>query len=197
LTFGYYREADPFTGTFPLLVPVFFLPLYARSLGYSSSIGAALVAAFNFSSAVGRILTGFMGDKLGPLNSLAGSLMANSLSLLVLWPVSTSLAPLVLFCVINGMSNGGFFAVMPTVVSSVFGSARVTVAMGMIVSGWTGGYLMGAPIAGYLLAAYGGQDAGFKAYRPAIFYAGSLALVATFLVIFVRFRLSKHPLKRL
>ena len=31
---------------------------------------------------------------------------------------------------------------MPTVVGNVFGSARVAVAMGMIVTGWAGGYLM-------------------------------------------------------
>ena len=138
-----------------------------------------------------------MGDKIGPVNSLFVSFAVSALSMLALWPVSTSLAPLILFCMINGMSNGGFFAIIPTVVSSVFGSARVSVAMGMIVSGWTGGYLMGAPIAGYLLAAYGGQDAGFKAYRPAIFYAGSLALLTTALVAAVRLRMSKNPLKRL
>jgi hypothetical protein len=40
------------------------------------------------------------------------------------------------------MSNGGFFSTMPTVVGNVFGSARVSVAMGMIVTGWAGGYLL-------------------------------------------------------
>lgn len=42
--------------TFPLFVPPFFLPLYSRSLGLSSSAGAGLVAGFNFSSAVGRLV---------------------------------------------------------------------------------------------------------------------------------------------
>lgn len=58
----------------------------------------------------------------------------------VLWPVSTSIGPLVVFVIINGMSNGGFFSTMPTVVGNVFGSARVPVAMGMIVTSWAGGY---------------------------------------------------------
>jgi hypothetical protein len=40
------------------------------------------------------------------------------------------------------MSNGGFFSTMPTVVSNVFGSARVSVAMSMVITGWIGGYLM-------------------------------------------------------
>ena len=62
--------------------------------------------------------------------------------MLALWPVSTSLAPMIVFVVMNGISNGGFFSTMPTVVGNVFGSAKVSVAMGMIVTGWTGGYLM-------------------------------------------------------
>lgn len=184
-------------GTFPLFVPPFFLPLYARSIGQSAQVGATLVAAFNFSSAVGRVLCGFMGDKLGPVNSLFVSLIISAVSMLVLWPVSTSLAPLIVFVVINGMGNGGFFAIMPTVVGNVFGSARVSVAMGMIVTGWTGGYLLGAPIAGFILNAYGGAQSGFKAYRPAIFYAGSMALASAGLVAYVRLRMSRVALKRL
>lgn len=117
--------------------------------------------------------------------------------MLALWPVSASLAPLAVFVVINGIGNGGFFAVMPTVVGNVFGSARVSVAMGMIVTGWTAGYLFGAPIAGYILDAYGGEQGGFESYRPAIFYAGSLAMVAAGLVIYVRMRMDRRLMSKL
>ncbi|KAF7554877.1 hypothetical protein G7Z17_g2590 [Cylindrodendrum hubeiense] len=148
-------------GTFPLFVPPFFIPLYSRSMGLSSSTGAGLLAAFNFSSAVGRIICGHFCDIFGPLNTLMVSLMLTAISMLTLWPASTSLAPLAVFVVVNGASNGGFFATMPTV---------------------------GAPIAGYLLESYGGADSGLQAYRPAMFYAGALALGATGLVAFMRFR---------
>lgn len=183
--------------TFPLFVPPFFLPLYARSIGLTSRTGAILVASFNFSSALGRVLCGLMGDKLGPVNTLFISLAISATSMLALWPISTSLAPLIAFVIINGIGNGGFFAIMPTVVGNVFGSARVSVAMGMIVTGWTAGYFLGAPIAGFILDAYGGADSGFKSYRPAIFYAGSMALGSAGLVAYVRLRISRKPLKRL
>lgn len=42
--------------------------------------------------------------------------------------------------------------------------------------------MQGAPIAGYLLEAYGGENGPLKAYRPAIFFAGSMALTASLLV---------------
>lgn len=129
-------------GTFPLFVPPFFLPLYRTSIGLSSGPGAGLVAAFNFSSAIGRIISGLSCDWIGPLNALFISLAISALSMLALWPMSDTLAPLIIFAIVNGAANGGFFATMPTVIGNVFGSARVGVAMGMIVSGWAAGYLM-------------------------------------------------------
>ena len=56
---------------------------------------------------------------------------------------------------------------------------------------------MGAPIAGYLLAAYGGQRSGFKSFRPAMFYAGGMSLLAAALVVLVRLRMSTALRKKL
>ncbi|GKT40640.1 aspyridones efflux protein apdF [Colletotrichum spaethianum] len=184
-------------GTFPLFVPPFFLPLYSKSIGLSSSTGAGLVAGFNFSSAVGRICCGALCDTFGALNVLCVSLALTAVSMLAIWPASTTLAPMIVFVIVNGISNGGFFSTMPTVVGNVFGSARVSVAMSMIVTGWAGGYLMGSPIAGYLLEAYGGAENGLQAYRPAMFYAGSLSLAAAGLVALVRFRINHSILARI
>ncbi|KAG9518609.1 MFS general substrate transporter, partial [Aureobasidium melanogenum] len=112
-------------GTFPLLVPPFFLPLYASSVGLPTGAGAGLVAGFNFASAVGRIGCGFLSDAIGPLNTLLASFVLTAVSMLALWPLSQTLAPLVIFVIINGAANGGFFSTMPTVVGNVFGSARM------------------------------------------------------------------------
>lgn len=130
-----------FVATFPLLVPPFFLPLYSVSIGMPKA-AAALVAGYNAASAVGRIIMGYCCDKIGALNSLFVTLVLVALSMLALWPVSQTLGPLIVFVVINGAACGGFFSVFPTVSGNVFGSARVSVAMGMLVTGWSGGYLL-------------------------------------------------------
>jgi MFS family permease len=143
------KERTPLTTTgivdwklfFPLLVPPYFLPLYSRSMGLSTGTGAGLLAGFSFSSAVGRIMSGYLCDILGPVNTLGVFFLGNSLTMLALWPASTTLAPLAVFAVLNGLMNGGFFSSMPTVVGNVFGSARVSTAMGMMIAGWVAGYL--------------------------------------------------------
>lgn len=128
--------------TFYLLVAPFFLPLYCDTLGLSETTGAALVAVFNFSSAVGRLSCGFLCDKFGPVNTLFFSLLLNAVTLLAVWPFSTSIGPLVVFVILNGVGNGGFFSAMPPVAGSLFGSLRLPVVMGMIITGWGPGYLL-------------------------------------------------------
>ncbi|KAK3683163.1 hypothetical protein LTR37_020502 [Vermiconidia calcicola] len=183
--------------TFSLFVPPFFLPLYCQSLGLRPAVGAATVAAFNFSSALGRIGFGVLCDHLGPLNILFTTLLLNGISMLALWPFSGTLAPLVVFTIWNGVASGGFFAVIPTVIGSVYGSQEVPEAMGMIVTGCAGGYIMGAPIAGYILDAYMGTEDGVAAYRPAMYYAGSMSLGAAILVGFMRLNIDSNMMHRL
>jgi MFS family permease len=63
----------------------------------------------------------------------------------------------------------------------------------MNVTGWTAGYLLGTPIAGYLLESRGADKATtVTLYRPAILYAGVVALVSSALVLLARLKLNTH-----
>ncbi|ETW79330.1 MFS monocarboxylate transporter [Heterobasidion irregulare TC 32-1] len=180
--------------TFPILVPAFFIPLYANSLGASAFTASALLALFNLSSAVGRVGFGALGDRIGPISALALTLLLAAVSMLAIWPVSASLAPLVVFIVLNGIGNGGFFSTMPSVIGHMYGSSRVASALAMVVTGWAFGYLLGSPVAGWLLDAYGGSSAGRTAFRPAIYFAGSLSLLSVVLITAMRHMVTKNKI---
>ncbi|KAF2020654.1 MFS general substrate transporter [Aaosphaeria arxii CBS 175.79] len=189
------------TGTFALYVPPYFLPLFAQSVGLSSSTGAGLVAGFNACNAIGRFIAGPLCDKIGPINMLLITMAVNAATMLAIWPVSDTLGPLVLFATLNGVANGSYFTTFPTVIAGMVGPGRAAVAMSMAITGWTGGYLMGAPIAGYLLQAAGGsrdagREQGISVYRPAIFYAGGISTLASLFVLLARFKLTKQFRKR-
>ncbi|KAH7915992.1 major facilitator superfamily domain-containing protein [Hygrophoropsis aurantiaca] len=172
---------------FPLLVPPFFIPLYASSIGISGTLGSILLALFSLSSAAGRLGFGYLGDIIGPITSLLLTLVVCSLSMLVIWPVSASIGPFVVFVLINGAGNGGFFATMPSVIGHIYGSKRLATALAMVVSAYSAGYLMGAPVAGFILEQYGGNAAGRAAFRPAMYYAGSMSLGSAAFVLVVRY----------
>ncbi|KAJ9608913.1 hypothetical protein H2200_006684 [Cladophialophora chaetospira] len=199
-------------GTFALFIPPYFLPLVAQGIGLSSSTGAGLVGGFNACTALGRFLSGWMSDSIGPLNMFLLAMALNAVSMLAIWPVSNSLASLVIFAMLNGLANGAFFTLYPVVVASTAAriehsdSGRVAVAMGMSITGWTGGYLMGVPIAGYLLQASSlasdsssssaPTNTSIAPYRPAIFYAGGVALASAACVLLARLKLGQGMRKR-
>ncbi|KAI9349800.1 putative monocarboxylate transporter [Zopfochytrium polystomum] len=172
---------------FPLFVPPFFLPLYANSVGLSTSMSSLVLAGFNLSSAVGRFGFGVFADLLlGSLNSLVVCLFLVGISTLVIWPLATSVAPLVVFAIVNGLCAGGMFSLFPGTIANVFGSRNLSQFFNLIFFFWMPGYFLGSPIAGYLLQAYGGPEGGIGAYRPAIFYSGVLSLIAAGFVLAVR-----------
>lgn len=57
-------------------------------------------------------------------------------------------------------------------------------------------YRKGAPIAAYILETHGGEKSTLAAYHPAMFYAGSFAIVAMGLVGAVRLHVDKHVMRR-
>ncbi len=185
-------------GTFALFVPPFFLPLFAHSIGLSASTGAGIVAGFNACTAIGRIAAGFACDKFGPTNMLLLTVALNAISMLAIWPASDTIGPLAVFAAMNGIANGAFFVTMPTAIGRMIGPGQAAVGMGMAITGWTGGYLMGSPIAGILIAAAGAEKAHTVApYRAAIFYAGGVALASATFVLVARLRMDTKLIKRM
>ena len=127
-------------GIFSIYVPPYCMPTFAESIGLSSSTGAALVAGFNASSAVGRIASGFISDKVGSLNVLVTCLALLGTSMFVIWPFASTLGVTVVFVLISGYTVGGIVSMFPTVVGHLFGSANMSVTMGMILTSWSFGY---------------------------------------------------------
>ena len=187
------------TATFTLFVPPFFLPLFARAIGLSSSAGAGLVAGFNACNTLGRFIAGPLCDRIGPLNTFVLTVSLNAITTLAIWPVSSTVPPLVLFVTLNGVANGAFFTTLPITVAGLVDPSRAAVAMSMSITGWTGGYLMGPAIAGYLLDANsmaGSAEHAVSAYRSAIFYAGGLATLSSVFVLVARLFVTKKLLKK-
>ncbi|BGP11440.1 hypothetical protein JCM10049v2_007347 [Rhodotorula toruloides] len=182
---------------FPLFVPPFFLPLYGTSIGLSATTASYILAGFNLSSALGRICFGLGADRLlGSLNSLVVCLAMVAVSTLLVWPFAEHLGPLIAFAMINGVCAGGMFSLIPGTLSSVFGSRKLPAIFSFIITSYSFGYFLGAPIAGFLLQAYGGPDKGPEAYKPAIFYAGGVSVVATLLVAGARVLVTRQVFRK-
>lgn len=203
--------------SFGMFVPPYFLPLMADSIGLNSTAGAALVGAFGISGAVGRFAGGWLSDYAGPINMLLSTMFLSAVSILSIWSVAHTLGPLLTFSALNGLAIGAVSTLLPVAITTTVARIDstpgiVAVAIGMATTGGTPGYFIGVPVASYILEASGLGVSSFPErdgrgrarygttmtpYRPAIFYAGAVTLVAAGFVLVARLRLGRDGKKRI
>lgn len=185
-------------GIFALYIPSFFFPTIATSIGLSPNLVAGVMACYNACMAIGRLASGIACDKLGSTNMLLVTMALNAITMLAIWSVASRLAVLIVFAILNGVANGAFFVTMPTAIGRLLGPDAAPAGMGMAITGWSVGDLLGNPIAGFLISATrADQASSIVPYRAAIFYAGGTALLSTALVLAARFRMDTKMLKKL
>ncbi|KAI8602965.1 major facilitator superfamily domain-containing protein [Dissophora ornata] len=171
---------------FGYMVPVFLIPTYSSvHLGQSATTGANLISIYSGINAVSRVGLGVAADKVGRTNILLSCCFFAGLSCLTLWSQASNIGILTGFMVVYGVFEGGFISIFPVVAAQVVGVERLPSALGILYFGNAVGNLLGSPIATAIMRAHGGQ------YIGAIMFAGFAPLLATFFVLFIRFRISK------
>ena len=100
-------------------LPLTFLPEYSVALGYSAGFGATLLAVSNGVNSVSRVITGYIGDRLGRQNTLILTVTLSMASVLGFWLSSTAAGGnrilWLLFVVFYGAAGAGYNALFPTV----------------------------------------------------------------------------------
>ncbi|KAJ2962869.1 hypothetical protein NQZ79_g2034 [Umbelopsis isabellina] len=104
---------------FGYLIPFFYLPAYATSIGLSDAQGSSLIAMISGCNFVGRITTGYIGDRIGRLNMLIIAMTISALCNLVIWPLSPFLSGLIAFSCIYGFFCGTYFTMMAAVTAYI------------------------------------------------------------------------------
>ncbi|KAK3293723.1 major facilitator superfamily domain-containing protein [Chaetomium fimeti] len=89
-------------------LPTLYLPMYARSIGASQSVGALTVVVYNIVSVVGCVLMGFIIDRWHVTTCCLACAVGSSISIFLLWGFSGSVAPLFVFCVTYGIFAGAW-----------------------------------------------------------------------------------------
>ena len=113
-------------------IPYYFLPMYASQYGMTTTQGALLVGIMNGASAIGRVVMGSLGDRFGQGLMLTVCLFIASFCTFVIWPLSTTFAPLVIFAVAYGISAGATSSLAFSAVSSFFGRSHIASIMGLV-----------------------------------------------------------------
>ncbi|KAG8899407.1 hypothetical protein FRB99_006752 [Tulasnella sp. 403] len=157
-----------------------FLDVSAVVVGVSPDFSFYLVSIANAGSGVGRIVSGLLSDRLGPMNVLIPfSLLAGVFTLV--WPWCTSKPSLIAIALLYGFASGAFVGLLPSPVAQLGGTGDIGRRTGMLFTVLACGAVAGPPISGAIYARYG-------EFRQVGVYAGCVIFVATGLMGVARWK---------
>ncbi|KAF2443009.1 MFS general substrate transporter [Karstenula rhodostoma CBS 690.94] len=87
-------------------LPAIYLPTFARSLGASSLQSTATLILLNSAACIGSFCMGAAVDRFAVVNCIGITALGSTLTVFLLWGLSTSLAPLYVFCLLYGACAG-------------------------------------------------------------------------------------------
>ncbi|WPG97473.1 Hypothetical protein R9X50_00024900 [Acrodontium crateriforme] len=138
--------------------PLFFMSSVARSVNFSETASANIIALCNLSNFAGKLLVGYTADRLGSLETLATSTALSAfISLGMAYTVDVKIAIetqrklLLVYSALYGASAGAYVALLPTTLVEQFGLdgfAKVNSVvylcrgLGSLVGTWVAGSLV-------------------------------------------------------
>lgn len=181
--------------------PVYFISTYARTLGYSSAAGANFIALSNGTSACGKVVLGYVADRLGRLNVLLMCTGLSAVSTLGLWFPSTNttdrgagMALFAIYVVMYSVTAGAYVALFPTVLIELFGVQHFASVNGLLYMLRGLGTLAGTPGAGALIRNRSEPGVRSKmAFTNPSLLIGSLLASATIGCVWVRIEAMQQP----
>jgi MFS family permease len=141
---------------FGMLTPLFYLPTYAVSRGMNPTLAGYLLSILNAASTFGRIIPGVLADKWGKINMFAFGGVVTGIVVYSMNSADTN-AGLIVYAIVFGFTSGTIISGGAGALSTVPKDARsigTYMGMGMAIAGVGG--LVGPPVNGAIVDAYGG-----------------------------------------
>ncbi|KAL3421605.1 major facilitator superfamily transporter [Phlyctema vagabunda] len=176
-------------GFFAMFVPINYIILEALDDGIDANLAGYLLTILNAGSFPGRILPGYLGDKLGRFNVMIAMCTFSALVLVVLWLPGTLLAPgsvavYVLFSLLYGFASGAFVGLVPALLGQISPDiTKIGVRQGVLFSCISIATLTGSPIAGAILSRQHGTYWGLQVFAGAMMVASTVLLIAARVVL--------------
>ncbi|KAH7915578.1 MFS general substrate transporter [Hygrophoropsis aurantiaca] len=160
-----------------LFVPFFYLQLFTKVHGVSSTLSFYAIPIMNASSLFGRTIPNFLADFVGPFNVMIPCTVISG-GLMFLMFAATDLNGTVAFGILYGFFSGAFVSIITPAAASFsrdLNEIGIRIGITSFIIGFA--LLTGTPIAGALVA----YDGEYVWYRPLVFATVVVLAGAAFL----------------
>lgn len=165
-----------FLGLYTVLT---YLEVYGTEIGLSPDFAFYLIPIANAASLVGRVGSGIMTDRIGPLNTLIPSTLLAGVCTYA-WPFARTEGSLIGVACIYGIACGVFVGMLPAPVARMGGMDDVGRRTGMLMTIVSFGAVAGPPISGAIRDHTG-------SFVEVGYYAGSMIVLCVLIMIGVKY----------
>ncbi|KAK0194693.1 major facilitator superfamily domain-containing protein [Armillaria mellea] len=177
-----------FIGIFGYLGPFYFSTTYTKqfvpSIGKDSILAVIPLVVMNFSAGIGRLVD--LADYFGPINVFFSSFFFGGLFQMLVWTFAKTYASIIVFSILNGLVGCWFLSLLPVVCAELFGMQGLSTITGFMVLANSPGQMAGAPIAGAILSASGGN------WVAVTMYSGGITVLGALCILYARFSYDKR-----
>lgn len=142
----------------------------------AAATAVSVLALFN---TFGRILAGYISDRIGCINTLAAVFVVAIVALLILFTLGSSVVPFYIGVCLIGVCFGAFMGVYPSFTAGQFGSKNSSVNYGIMFIGFSAAGIAGPTIASKVYGSTG-------TYTQAFLIAAVLAVIGLVLSFLYR-----------
>jgi len=164
--------------SFTVLLVLTHLVPHTTDMGFSAAESATLLSLIGGTSIAGRVLVGFISDRIGrKLTTIICFLLMAGAMIFLVW--ARDLWTLYLFALIFGFACGGMLPGISALIGDTFGLLNVGAIFGALEIGWGIGAALGPITSGYIFDVT-------RSYSLAFFIAAALLLLATLFTGLIR-----------
>ncbi|KAK9378118.1 major facilitator superfamily domain-containing protein [Kockiozyma suomiensis] len=165
-----------------LFIPIGYIPSHAVAHGFSESLSLYLIAILNAASVFGRLIPGFLADKIGRFEVFIVAGVGTGILVLALWLPATGHVPIILFAALYGFFSGSAVSVMPAIAAEISPIREIGTRWGIISAAGSLGALSGLPIAGAIVSSNGGKYWGTSIFSGISILVGCVLITLVFIL---------------
>lgn len=140
--------------------------------------GFILVVVLSAFNALGRIIIGFLSDKIGRKSAFMVVFLLQAVNMFI-FTFYTSIPLLIIGASVAGLAYGSLFSLMPAITADFFGVKNLGVNYGLVFSGWGIAAIIGPILGGFVVVKTG-------TYTMSYIVAGVLLLIGSLLINLIK-----------
>ncbi|KAI9317746.1 major facilitator superfamily domain-containing protein [Dichotomocladium elegans] len=173
---------------FGYVAPFFLTPTYASVIGASDSMGSSLVSIMSAANVLCRITLGYVGDRYGRVNVIFIFTLLSGIFTMIVWQFADTFNVFVVYCVLFGLTGGGFVSLLPPVIAEIVGIEKIQQGISVSYFLTMFGNLLGTPISGLLQSQFG--------WTAAIQFPGAMTVGAAIAMLVARLLVNPNIFKK-